>query len=129
LVAFIRRMSSGEFLFPSKRSASGHIAIPKAAWAWILKKMDDEGVLEGHAKIHSLRHLFGTRALSATGNLQLVSKALGHGDVSVTTRYTHTNTSELKAASDLVAESILDGLDLNAALSTGVGGASTQALG
>ncbi len=40
--------------------------------------------LEGRVTPHTLRHTFATRLLRATGNLEIVRKALGHASVATT---------------------------------------------
>ena len=56
-------------------------------------------------RFHDLRHDFATKLLRETGNLKLVSLALNHSDVSVTARYAHVTTGEIKDAMERVAKS------------------------
>ena len=51
-------------------------------------------------RFHDLRHTFATRLLRQTGNLKLVSRLLGHSDVTTTTRYAHVMDQDLAAALD-----------------------------
>jgi len=46
-------------------------------------------------RFHDLRHTAATRLLRATGNLKLVQKLLGHGDIKTTMRYAHTTGDDL----------------------------------
>jgi len=57
-------------------------------WAGISKKLS----------VHSLRHTFATHLYGRTRNLVLVSKALGHRQVSTTQVYTHLFDDELEDA-------------------------------
>lgn len=47
---------------------------------------------------HSLRHTFATHLYSATGDLLVVKKALGHRDIATTQIYTHLVDDQLEAA-------------------------------
>ena len=47
---------------------------------------------------HALRHTFATDLLTATKNIRLVQKALGHADLSTTMIYTHVADSDLEEA-------------------------------
>lgn len=40
-------------------------------------------------RFHDLRHTFATRLLRETGNIKLVSRLLGHSDITTTSRYAH----------------------------------------
>ncbi|MFN3314797.1 MAG: tyrosine-type recombinase/integrase [Hyphomonas sp.] len=51
-------------------------------------------------RFHDLRHTFATRLLRQTGNLKLVSRLLGHADVTTTTRYAHVLDQDLAEALD-----------------------------
>lgn len=56
----------------------------RRVWATALREAGIENF-----RFHDLRHTTGTRALRATGNLQGVSKLLGHTNVTTTARYAH----------------------------------------
>jgi integrase/recombinase XerD len=47
---------------------------------------------------HTLRHTFATNLLKATGNIEIVRKALGHADISTTGIYLHTTDAEMESA-------------------------------
>jgi len=47
---------------------------------------------------HTLRHTFATNLLKATGNIEIVRKALGHADISTTGVYLHTTDVEMEKA-------------------------------
>ncbi|WP_338627516.1 tyrosine-type recombinase/integrase [Clostridium baratii] len=65
------------------------------------KRLDDRGVrrmlatycnkagINKDISPHTLRHTYATDLLSATKNIRLVQKALGHADISTTMIYTH----------------------------------------
>lgn len=47
---------------------------------------------------HTLRHTFATELLKATGNIEIVRKALGHADINTTGIYLHATDTELEGA-------------------------------
>ena len=49
-------------------------------------------------RFHDFRHTFATRMLRKTQNISLVSKLLGHKDISTTMRYAHVLTSDMADA-------------------------------
>jgi integrase len=51
-------------------------------------------------RFHDLRHTFATRLLRATRNIKLVSKLLGHSEITTTSRYAHVLDEDLEDAMD-----------------------------
>jgi integrase len=51
-------------------------------------------------RFHDLRHTFATRPLRQTQNLKLVSKLLGHQNVTTTVRYAHVLQDDMRVALD-----------------------------
>ncbi len=83
---------SREWVFPSNRSASGHIEHHNRPW--------NEEVLPAFArelgltalpdvKPHDLRHTVASWLISQGANLPVVAKALGHASMQTTMRYVH----------------------------------------
>lgn len=65
-------------------------AISPTYVAQVVTRLADRAGIEQRVTPHTLRHTFATHMLRKTGNLQLVSKALRHADVTTTARiYTH----------------------------------------
>ena len=60
--------------------------------------------------IHTLRHCFATHLLEGGVDLYTISRLLGHGHISTTTRYLHLISPQFKPTPDV------DPLDLLAAL-------------
>lgn len=72
------------YMFPSPRSASGHVENPEKAWH---RLCDFVGV--PRVRIHDIRHGFAVAALEATGgNLEPIQAILGHKSAQTTRRYT-----------------------------------------
>ncbi|EBA08929.1 tyrosine-type recombinase/integrase [Sagittula stellata] len=51
-------------------------------------------------RFHDLRHTFATRMLRQTQNLKLVSRLLGHSEITTTSRYAHVLDDDLASALD-----------------------------
>lgn len=56
-------------------------------------------------RFHDIRHDVATKTLRATKNLKLVSKVLGHSNISTTMRYAHVLDDEVSQALEAVAQS------------------------
>lgn len=73
------------WLFPSKRSKSGHLTTLARRFREARKKA---GLSESMV-LYCGRHDYGTRVLKATGNLAAVMKTMGHKDVKTAMQYQH----------------------------------------
>ncbi len=89
-----RKAADGEspWVFPSPRSASGHIVEPKGAWQALMKKSG----LEGY-RVHDLRHTLASWMAAGGTSLLLIGKGLGHSQPATTARYAHVATDPVKA--------------------------------
>lgn len=86
-----RIIASGPgWLFPSSRSASGHLSVSRA---YTLIR----GALDGWSP-HSLRRRFATKINAETHDLRSIQKLLGHADLNTTQRYVGTDSSQLRSA-------------------------------
>ena len=84
------------WLFPSKRSASGHLTT-------VAKQFRDarsKAGLPGQLVLYCARHTFGTAAYGATGNLAMVMNVMGHTDVRTAMRYQHPVLDSVREAID-----------------------------
>jgi integrase len=73
------------WLFPSKRSKSGHLTT-------LAKRFQDARKKAGLSEslvLYCGRHDYGTRVLKETGNLAAVMKTMGHKDVKTAMQYQH----------------------------------------
>jgi integrase len=97
------------WVFPQQRQrragvdGSGHLVGLQKIWK---KTLRDLGV-DTSLRIHDLRHHYASQA--AKGNtLALVAGLLGHRDIKTTMRYVHSAREDLRAASELVVEKLLN---------------------
>ncbi|MCL6595842.1 MAG: tyrosine-type recombinase/integrase [Firmicutes bacterium] len=95
--ALLRRLAAGrdgaEFVFTARGGMPLTTSAVRKAWARIRRAAGVDGY-----SVHSLRHTAATRMLERTGDLQLVSRLLGHSSVAVTARYTLRGDSALRRA-------------------------------
>ena len=84
------------WVFPSKRSASGHIrSIDR-----VFRQARTKAGLPKESVLYCARHDYGTRILMRTGNLAAVMKTMGHRDVKTAMHYQHPGLEIVRAALD-----------------------------
>lgn len=96
LAALLKPWCAGRegWVFPSKRSASGHLeSISKG-----FQRARKDAGLDPRVVPYSARHTYGTFQLQATGNLFAVSASMGHADIKSMAPYQHPDTSQLHLA-------------------------------
>lgn len=81
-------------MFPSKRSASGHLT----TIARRFREARAKAGLPSKLVLCCGRHDFGTRVLKKTGNLKLVMRAMGQIDVKTAMKYQHPELDILRSA-------------------------------
>jgi integrase len=86
------------WVFPSKRSASGHIGLSgiEHTFRKIARKLGIPDAL----KLYCARHTFGTVAMAETRNPGLVKEVMGHESLDTTMGYLHPETSQIKVVID-----------------------------
>ena len=85
-----------EWVFPSKRSESGHLTT-------VAKQFRDargRAGLPNSLKLYGARHAFATYAVQATGNVFAVADAMGHEDLKTTRLYQHPEMDSIRDAID-----------------------------
>jgi integrase len=84
------------WLFPSKRSASGHLTTVQKLWREALDALEAQGIhVPDDLVLYCARHDFGTSAYKATKNIFAVMEAMGHKDIKSAQQYQHQDISEV----------------------------------
>lgn len=94
LHARLARRHDSPFVFPSKRSVSGHIET-------VQKQFDKAKKLAGipdSIVLYCARHRFSTDAMDATGNIMAVMDAMGHERVDTLRIYNHPELARIREA-------------------------------
>ncbi len=84
------------WVFPSKRSKSGHLT---TMGNWFRDARKKAGLPEDLV-LYCGRHDYGTRILKRTGNLAAVMRTMGHKDVKTAMQYQHPELEIVRAALD-----------------------------
>jgi len=94
--------ASSIFVFPSKRSNSGHIEEPKRTWKTLLKRARLEDV-----RLHDLRRTLGSYMAITGSNTVAIAKALGHTSQQATAVYSKLNLDPVRAGMKNAVDAIL----------------------
>ena len=86
------------WLFPSKRSRSGHVEL--SGIEHMFRKIARKLEIPDSLKLYCARHTFGTVAMAETRNPGLVKEVMGHESLDTTMGYLHPETSQIKAVID-----------------------------
>lgn len=84
------------WVFPSCRSASGHLTSVAKAFAEARRATE----INPSVVLYCARHTFATQALAATGNLAAVMRALGHCNAQTAMIYQHPSIDAIREAVD-----------------------------
>ena len=84
------------WIFPSKRSACGHLR----SVCNMFRRARNEAGLPKELVLYCARHDYGTRVLTRTGNLAAVMRTMGHRDVRTAMHYQHPELEIVRAALD-----------------------------
>jgi integrase len=84
------------WVFPSKRSASGHLR----SICNLFRKARNKAGLQKGLVLYCARHDYGTRVLMRTGNLAAVMRTMGHRDLKTAMHYQHPELEIVRAALD-----------------------------
>ncbi len=86
-----------QFLFPSRRSPTGHLKDLKRAWGRIMDLAEIENF-----RVHDLRHTFASILASGGASLIVIGRLLGHTQPATTARYAHLFDDPLRDAAGKV---------------------------
>jgi integrase len=89
------------WVFPSKRSAAGHLCSIDR----LFREARQQAGLPKELVLYCARHDYGTRVLMRTGNLAAVMRTMGHRDVKTAMHYQHPELEVVRAALDYRATS------------------------
>lgn len=95
---------SDEWLFPQSEDATKPQGVLKRSWRTIIKRAGLNEVVDlntgktGELRIHDLRHVFASIAISSGVSLAATGRLLGHTTARTTERYAHLLDHELHAA-------------------------------
>jgi len=84
------------WLFPSKRSADGHLTTVAKQF----REARREAGLPESLVLYCARHTFGTAVYESTGNLAMVMKVMGHTDARTAMHYQHPALDPIRDAID-----------------------------
>jgi integrase len=84
------------WVFPSKRSAAGHLR----SICNLFRKARNKASLPKELVLYYARHGYGARVLMRTGNLAAVMRTMGHRDVKTAMHYQHPELEIVRAALD-----------------------------
>ncbi|MGH9664459.1 MAG: site-specific integrase, partial [Bryobacteraceae bacterium] len=90
-----------EWVFPSS-GATGHLVEPKKAWTRILKRAAIQGLW-----MHDLRRTLGSWMAATGANLSIIAKALGHKNLTTTTRYARLDLDPIRRATQTAADAMM----------------------
>jgi integrase len=89
-----RAKGSSEWVFPSRRSKTGHLTTVANQFR---QARQDVG-LDPAVKLYCCRHTFATDVLERTGNLAALMKVLGHADAQTAMKYQHPGLEQIRKA-------------------------------
>ena len=84
------------WVFPSKRSASGHLR----SICNLFRQARNKAGLPKEMVLYCARHDYGTRVLMRTGNLAAVMRTMGHRDLKTAMHYQRPELEIVRAALD-----------------------------
>jgi integrase len=90
----LRASCSSEWMFPSRRSKTGHLTTVANQW----RQSRRQAGLDPAVKLYCCRHTFATDVLERTGNLAALMKVLGHADAQTAMKYQHPGLEQIRKA-------------------------------
>lgn len=100
LLAELPREKGNPYVFPGAKPGT-HLQTLTGLWSAVRKEAKLPAV-----RLHDLRHSFASEMASGGASLLVISKALGHKNISTTQRYAHLSDDPVRAAVDRAAATI-----------------------
>ena len=94
--------NESSYVFPSEKSASGHLSEPKKGWARILKRANITDL-----RIHDLRRSLGSWQASTGASLSIIGKSLGHKSIAATSIYARLNLDPVRNSIELATKAMI----------------------
>jgi integrase len=100
---FARRLSTpGVWVFRSSKNDGPRTTLQKAHMQATRGRLTREGKCEGgcglECRLYDMRHTFATRFALAGGSLPILSRILGHADLSMLNKYVHPSQADMDRA-------------------------------
>jgi integrase len=108
LRVFDRRLSQpGLWVFPSPKNKGPRTTLQKSHTYAVRGRRNNDGKWEGgcgvECRLYDMRHTFATRFALAGGSLPVLSKILGHADLSMLNKYVHPSQQDMDRAMEWYA--------------------------
>lgn len=100
--------SGSDYVFPSPRDPTRPLSRELSFWYRVRKVAGLEDV-----RLHDLRHSHASQAVLQGVPLPVVSKLLGHRQLSMTVRYAHVADQEVEAAAERIGNAIAKAADMS----------------
>lgn len=94
---------TSKYVFPSSIDKNKPLVDLRRPWAFALKFAEIEAI-----RIHDLRHSFTTLGCMSGQDMAVISKVLGHTQITTTQRYTHINNVKGVEAANVIANNIIE---------------------
>lgn len=98
-----RQGNDSPFVFPGRKSESGHLMEPKRAWQRICKAAGIDG-----ARIHDLRRTMGSWQAKTGASLPIIGKSLNHKSASSTSIYARLDMDPVRAAMETAVDAMIE---------------------
>lgn len=103
ILARRKKRSNSEWVFPSTRSATGHLTKPEAAWAEVVKRASLTNL-----RIHDLRRTLASYQALTGVDVLAIAKTLNHKDLKSTLIYARLNVEGVRTAIGTAKNKILE---------------------
>jgi len=97
-----RRGTNSEWVLPSERSKSGHVADPKRAWKRVMDGAEINGL-----RIHDIRRTLGSYQAITGASLPIIGKSLGHKSQQATAIYARLNLDPVRQSLERATQAMM----------------------